>query len=64
MLRAISMGKGSIEDLPDVYHVVHTDGKALEHSTAKDKQGQSGQAEGLQVIQTDSVGDTEADGVY
>lgn len=38
------MGKGPIEDLPDVYHVVHTDGKALEHSTAKDKQGQSGQA--------------------
>lgn len=47
MLRAISMGKGPIEDLPDVYHVVHTDGKALEHSTAKDKQGQSGQAEGV-----------------
>lgn len=38
------MGKGPIEDLPDVYHVVHADGKALEHSTAKGKQGQSGQA--------------------
>lgn len=40
MLRAISVGKGPIEDLPDVYHVVHTDSKALEHSTAKGKQGQ------------------------
>lgn len=44
MLGAISVGKGPVEDLPDVYHVVHTDGKALEHSAAKGKQGQSGQA--------------------
>lgn len=45
MLRAISVGKGPVEDLPDVCHVVHTDGEAPEHSTAKDRQGQSGQAE-------------------
>lgn len=39
LLRTISVGKGPIEDLPDVCHVVHTDSKALEHSTAKGKQG-------------------------
>lgn len=47
MLRAISVGEGPVEDLPDVCHVVHTDSKALEHGTAKGKQGQSGQAEAV-----------------
>lgn len=42
MLRAISVSEGPVEDLPDVYHVVHTDSKAPEHSTAKGRQGQSG----------------------
>lgn len=43
VLGTILVGKGSPEDLPDILHVVHTDGKALEHSTAKGGQGQSGQ---------------------
>lgn len=57
------MGKGPIEDLPDVYHVVHTDSKALEHSTAKGKQGHSGQAEVVvgKGMQADFISDKEDD---
>lgn len=63
MLRAISVGKGPIEDLPDVYHVVHTDSKALEYSTAKGKQGQSGQAEVVvgKGMQANFISDKEDD---
>lgn len=43
MLGTILVGKGPLEDLPDVLHVVQADCKALEHSTAKGRQGQSGQ---------------------
>lgn len=43
VLRTILVGKGPLEDLPDVLHVVQADCKALEHSTAKGRQGQSGQ---------------------
>lgn len=38
VLGTILVGKGPLEDLPDVSHVVHTDGIALEHSTAGDRQ--------------------------
>lgn len=60
------MGKGPIEDLPDVYHVVHTDSKTLEHSTAKGKQGQSGQAKvvGEKGTQGDFISDKEDDNGY
>lgn len=43
VLGTILMGKGPLEDLPDVLHVVQADCKALEHSTAEGRQGQSGQ---------------------
>lgn len=43
MLGTILVGKGSLEDLPDILHVVHADSKALEHGTAEGRQGQSGQ---------------------
>lgn len=57
------MGKGPIEDLPDVYHVVHTDSKALEHSTAKGKQGESDQAKvvGGKETQANFISDKEDD---
>lgn len=42
VLRTILVGKGPLEDLPDICHVVHTDGKSLEHGTARGRQGQSG----------------------
>lgn len=44
VLGTILVGKGPLEDLPDILHVVHTDGKSLEHGTAEDAQGQSGQS--------------------
>lgn len=43
VLGTILVGKGPLEDLPDVLHVVQADCKALEHSTAEGRQGQSGQ---------------------
>lgn len=43
VLGTILVGKGPLEDLPDISHVVHANGIALEHSTAKGGQGQSGQ---------------------
>lgn len=44
VLGTILVGKGPLEDLPDILHVVHTDSEPLEHGTAEDGQGQSGQS--------------------
>lgn len=39
VLGTILVGKGPLEDLPDVFHVIQADRKALEHGTAEGRQG-------------------------